>query len=139
MPKRKPMTIPFEGFLEAQGAEFELRIAEYGQGYAATKDYRYRYTTDEVQIAIRAKFDKWGNSADFLCRPVPATQEDFDALMAAIQKVVSEKREMPEYGSFDIWPFVRQMRRDKRNAERIAAKQAGAEPEVEVELETEAA
>lgn len=117
------MSIPFEGFLEAQGAEFEYRIAEFGQGYAATKDFRFRYDGDEVQVAIRAKFDKWGNSADFLCRPIPSTQEDFDALLAAIRKVISEKREMPEYGSFDIWPFVRQVRRDKRNEARIAVAQ----------------
>jgi hypothetical protein len=122
MAKRKPITVPFEGFLEAKGAEFELRIADYGQGYAATKDFRFRYNTDEVEIGVRAKFDKWGNSADFLCRPIPANQEDFDALMVAIAKVISEKRPMPEYGSFDIWPFLRQVRRDKRNADRIAAK-----------------
>lgn len=123
MPKRKPFTIPFEGFLEAKGAEFESRIAEHGQGYAATKDYRFRYSADEVEVGIRATFDKWGNSGDFLCRPVPSTQEDFDCLLAAIQKVISEKRPMPEYGGFDIWPFVRQVRRDKRNADRIAAKE----------------
>lgn len=117
------MTVPFEGFLEAKGAQFEYRIAEFGQGYAATKDFRFRYDTDEAQIAVNAKFDKWGNSVDFLCRPLPATQEDFDALMVAIAKVISEKRPMPEYGGFDIWPFVRQARRDKRNAERIASAQ----------------
>jgi hypothetical protein len=121
MSKSKQATIPFESFLAAAGAVFELRLAEYGQGIAATDEYRFRFTSDEVEIGVRATFDKWGNSADFVCRPVPATQEDFDALMAALSKVIREKRPRPEYGGFDIWPFVRQARRDARNANRIAA------------------
>jgi hypothetical protein len=73
-----------------------------------------------VQIAVRPSFDRWANSGDFLCRPLPATQEFFDALMVALKKVQDEKREVPEFVSFDIWPFVRQARRAKRNAQRIA-------------------
>jgi len=122
MSKSKLVSIPFESFLAAAGAAFELRIAEYGQGYAATDDYHFRYTADEVEIGVRSTFDKWGNSADFVCRPVPATEEDFQALLAALRKVIAEKRPRPEYGSFDIWPFVRQARRESRNTQRIAAK-----------------
>lgn len=110
--------MPFHSFLGAAGAEFDA----YSEGYASTALYHFRYSADEVQIGIRATFDKWGNSADFVCHPVPATQEDFDALMAALAKIITEKRPRPEYGSFDIWPFVRQARRDSRNAQRIAAK-----------------
>lgn len=120
MAKQQHITIPFESFLVAAGAEFELRIAEYGVGVASTSKYKFRYTADSVEIGLCTTFDKWGNSADFDCSPVPATQEDFDALMLAIEKVVSEKRAMPEYGSFDIWPFVRQARRNQRNARRLA-------------------
>lgn len=121
MSKSKPAVIPLESFLAAAGAVFELRLAEYGQGIAATDAYRFRYTADEVEIGVRATFDKWDNSADFVCRPVPATQEDFDALMAALSKVIREKRPRPEFGGFDVWPFVRKARRDARNANRIAA------------------
>lgn len=122
MSKFAQTALQFEALLEAQNADFELRFAEYGQGIAATRDFRFRYTADEVEIGVRASFDKWGNSADFVCRPVPASQEDFDALLVAMHKVVSEKRPRPEYGSFDIWPFVRQARRCARNTQRIQAK-----------------
>jgi hypothetical protein len=122
MSKSKQVSIPFESFLAAANAVFELRLAEYGQGYAATEAYHFRYTPDEVEIGVRTTFDKWGNSADFVCRPVPATQEDFDALMAALRKVIGEQRPWPEHGSFDIWPFLRQARRESRNTQRIAAK-----------------
>lgn len=126
MPKSKQAAIPFESFLAAANAVFELRMAEYGQGIASTPDYHFRYSADEVQIGVRAKFDKWGNSADFVCRPVPATQEDFDALMTALRKVLSEKRPRPDYGSFDVWPFVRKARREARNTQRIEARMAAA-------------
>jgi len=121
MPKQKLPTPAFEGFLEADGAEFEIRFHEYNHGYAATKDYRFRYTTDEVEIGVRSNFDKWGNSVDYVCRPLPATQEDYDALKRALAKVIAEKRADGD-GSFDIWPFVRQARRENRKAERLAAK-----------------
>lgn len=118
--KSKFRTIPFESLLDADGAEFELRFGEYGQGYAATSDYRFRYSEDEVQISPRKTFDKWGNSAAFVCSPVPATREDYDSLLIALDKVRREKRTLPEFGSFDIWPFLRQARRNTRNATRRA-------------------
>lgn len=126
MPKSKQKHLPFEAFLEADAALFDYRIAEYGQGCASTKEYNFRYDLDEVQIGVKANFDRWANSVDFVCRPIPATQEDYDALKAALAKVIAEKRSS-EDGSFDIWPFVRKMRREKRSNERLAAKHAAPE------------
>ncbi len=120
MPKSQHKPLPFEILLGAAGATFEYRIAEFGQGYASTEQYLFRYSIDQVEIAVKAKFDRWANSGDFLCRPLPVTQEDFDALLVALKKVLDEKRETPEFGSFDIWPFVRQARRTMRNTERLA-------------------
>jgi hypothetical protein len=120
MPKCPPKPLPFEALLDVAGATFDYRIAEYGQGCASTDMYNFRYNVDEVQIAVKARFDRWANSGDFLCRPLPDTQEDFDALMLALKKVLDEKREAPEFGGFDIWPFVRQARRAMRNNERLA-------------------
>lgn len=119
MSKKKFNAIPFESFLAAAGADFELMMAEYGTGIASTEKYNFRYTTDTVEIGVRATFDRWSNSVDFACRPVPATEEDFDALMQALDKVITEKRAMDSEGSFDIWPFVRQARRHQRNARRL--------------------
>lgn len=110
---KKPL--PFEELLKAAGAEFECIISEFGQGYSSTPEYRFRYNYDEVQIAVNAKFDRWANSINFLCRPLPSTQEDFDALMVALDKVIKEKRADEDDGVFDIWPFVRKIRRESRN------------------------
>lgn len=121
MTKQKLRTIPFEAFLVNSGAELELPFSEFGQGYAMSKKYLYRYSVDEVQIGIRTGFDKWGNSQDFVCQPIPRTEEDFDALHLAIEKVMSEKRERPELEPFDIWPLLRKMRRTLRNTARIEA------------------
>jgi len=119
MRKLAKKSLPFEDFLTAAGASFEALVNEYGQGYAATKLYRFRYNQDEVQIAVRAKFDKWGNSVDFNCRPVPRTQEDFDALMVALSQILADKKKTRE-GTVDIWPYLRKCKREMRNEERLS-------------------
>lgn len=120
MKKSKSNALKFEALLEASGAAFDHRFAEFEQGYASTSKYNFRYSCDELEIGLKANFDKWGNSQDFVCRPLPCSQENFDALFAAIRAHITEKREAPEYGGIDIWPFVRKERRVSRNAARIA-------------------
>ena len=128
MPKsKKPQVhLPFEKFLEDDGAKFDYKIAEYGQGCASTKKFNFRYDQMELQIGVKANFDRWANSVDFVCSPVPANHEDYEALKGALAKIIKEKRHAGD-GSFDIWPFVRQVRRENRNNERIAASQAVSE------------
>ena len=121
---------PFEVLLDAAGATFDYRLAEFGQGLAMTTDYRFRYTADEVQIAVNSKFDRWANSVHMVCRPVPATQDTFDALLGAIAKAIREKRANPDgWEAYDIWPLVRKIRRERRSAHRLAARQGESVPQ----------
>lgn len=113
--------LKFEAMLEASGATFDQRIAKFGQGYASSDKYNFRYSRDEVQVGLKSNFDKWGNSQDFVCSPLPCTQENFDAMLTAISKHQAENRVTPEYGGVEIWPFVRKERRARRNEARISA------------------
>lgn len=121
MQKTSKSPMPFEALLEAAGATFDYRIAEYGQGLAVTQDYRFRYSADEVQIAVNRTFDRWANSVDIVCRPIPANQETFDALLAALDKAVREERIRADgEDSYDIWPLVRKVRREQQSAIRMS-------------------
>jgi hypothetical protein len=115
---------PFETFLAAAGAEFDYQMDKYGQGMARTTNYRFRYYADEVEIAVNANFDRWANSVNVVCRPVPANQETFDALLGALDRAVREKRFDPDgWESYDIWPLVRKVRREQQSAARLARRQ----------------
>lgn len=121
MQKASKTAMPFESFLETAGATFDYHFAEYGQGLAATTDYRFRYSADEVEIAVNRTFDRWANSVDIVCRPLPANQETFNALLAALDKAVQEKRISADgEGSYDIWPLVRKVRREQQSTIRLA-------------------
>lgn len=115
MKKQPPV---FQGLLVAAGAEFAyLYEANCPQGLCYTKDYNIRFDQDEAEIGVRADFDRWANSRDFLCRPLPCTQEDYDALIGTLDKAVKDKVRRDTEGSFDIWPLVRKFKRDQRKAE----------------------
>lgn len=117
----KNLQIPFEDMLVASKAQFEYMYHEYQQGLCSTPNYNLRYSLDEVEIGVRANFDRWANSVDFICRPLPRSQEDFDALFGALDLAVKEGRKSEdEYGSYDIWPLVRKYKRLKRKEDHQA-------------------
>lgn len=118
----KKKHLPFEQFLKDDGAIFDYKVEKFGQGSASTKDFNFRYDFDELQIGVKSIFDRWENSVDFVCSPIPANHEDFEALKAALAKIMKEKRHVGK-GDVDIWPFVRQMRQELRSAGQTVAKQ----------------
>lgn len=108
----------FQDLLIAAGAEFAYQYeAKCRQGLCYTTNYNIRFDQDEAEIGVRADFDRWANSRDFFCRPLPRTQEDFDALFGALDKAVKDKVRRDTEGSFDIWPLVRKYKRNLRKAD----------------------
>jgi hypothetical protein len=106
-------------------ADITLPFADCGQGYARTQHYQFRYDRDKVEIGLAGRFDRWANSVDFLCQPVPDRQDVFEALMTVLERARKEGWGSPvEFTPLDLWPHVRKARRDAASATRLAARQA---------------
>jgi hypothetical protein len=120
--KKNQQPHPFQMMLEAIGGVVECDFLEYDVGYVNTAKFKFRFTGDEVEIGVNKSFDRWANSRDFVCRPVPTKEEDFQALMAVLERAVTENWTSDvEFQALELWPFVRKQRRETRNAERISA------------------
>ena len=55
-------------------------------------DYRfkYRFRDEEIEVAIKDDFDRWGNSVDFVVS-IPKTQKSFDKMMRDLHKLADAK------------------------------------------------
>lgn len=124
--KKKHVHLPFEQYLKDDGAIIDCELAKHGRGYASTKDLDFQYDVNELKIGVKARFDAMSSGAAFVCRPIPANHEDYDALKAAVAKAVKEQLH-DGAGTIDIWPFVRQMRSENRSNELRQATQRAAE------------
>lgn len=114
--------IPFEQMLIESGAEFAYMYGEYGQGLAYNEKFNIRYDLDEIEIGVKATFDRWANSRDYVCSPLPRGQEDFDALWLALEEAVKTKRCPSDFSAIDIWPLLKKVKRAKRKEAHDAAK-----------------
>lgn len=115
---------PFETMLQAvPNAVITQSFDKYGQGYALIPNFQIRFDPDKVEIGSASRFDKWGNSVDFVCTPVPEKQETFDALMAVLATAHQERWTSPhEFEPLDIWPHVRKQRRQMASTARLASR-----------------
>lgn len=101
-----------------------MPFADYGQGYARTAHYQFRYDRDKVEIGLAARFDRWANSVDFVCQPVPDRPDVFEALLAVLERARKELwTPESEFTPIDLWPHVRKARRAAASASRLAARQ----------------
>lgn len=111
----------FEAFLITKGADVEVSIVESGgQGYASTRDYRFRYQTEVIQIGVRKTFDRWANSVDFVVEPLPASEAGCEAVLAALAQAVARnlRKGMACWDSYDLLPLVRKYRSTLRRENR---------------------
>ena len=114
----------FQSMLSDRGALFEMVFSPPGsmQGYVETPEYKFRYSLDEVEICPKLSFDRWANSSRFVCRPVPSSVEDLEAMYYAMEQVKTKSTPVLDEGAVDLWPLVRKYRRQARNTARLAVK-----------------
>lgn len=117
-------THPFEALVAGlPQATVTVPMADYGQGCAFTPHYQFRYDGDKVQVGFAARFDRWANSVDFECQPVPEKEDVFNAFIAVLDRARKEQwKPQREFESIDLWPHVRKQRRETAGAERLAAR-----------------
>jgi hypothetical protein len=103
----------FEAFLLTKGADIEVSFVEgRRQGYASTRDYRFRYQSEGIQIGVRKTFDRWANSVDFVVEPLPSSEAGCDAVLAALAEAVARnlRKGMACWDTYDLASLLRKHR-----------------------------
>ncbi|KWU17937.1 hypothetical protein AS149_14785 [Burkholderia cenocepacia] len=103
----------FEAFLLTKGAMVELSVQEpYGQGYASTAAYRFRYRREYIQIGVRKTFDRWANSVDFVVESLPTSEVGCDALLLALDDAVHRnlRADVAAWEPYDLTVLVKKHR-----------------------------
>lgn len=74
----------------------EIRMGD--EGYFEDRDCYYRVVRGDVQVGVRASFDRFANSVDFVFA-VPVTCEAFSEVMGRLKRAIREGRYDPRGGN----------------------------------------
>ncbi|MFC1696902.1 hypothetical protein ACFL1H_01090 [Nanoarchaeota archaeon] len=78
--------------------------------------FRYRLLDDEVQISVKAHFDRWANSVDFFYPALPQDKIGVEAIILAAKAQYDNKEYNPGLAEdLDLSPFYRKYRRIAKN------------------------
>lgn len=103
----------FEAFLVMNGGIVTFSANEsYRQGYAQSDRFKFRYTCDRIEIGVLKTFDRWANSVDFVCTPVPSSESQCEAVMLAAEEAVSRglRDGLSCWEPYDLYSLVRKHR-----------------------------